>query len=500
MPEIPHSAFTAHLKEHRPSDADPVYLIFGEAFLCRQAAADLVQWLIPDPSARIHSHEVLNHAEDGQVGDLIERLNTYSFFAEKKIIELREATLFANRQNAGDLLANIRQAFDADQHEKAAIRFLNLLARLRTDLQDLAPLSDENLAETLGLEDPARDPGWIRKIMNYCLERKLAVPDAADDAERLGNALERGFPKNNILLITADAVDKRKNLYKTIAARGTVVDCSIPKGNRKADQDAQRVFLQAQVRHILSVHHKKMDSRAFDLMFQMTGFDMGAFTANLDKLVDYARERDVITADDVRAVLIRTRQDPIYELTGAIAEKNAVKSLYFLNSLLEAGFHPLQMVSAMANQARKLLVIRGFLDSEAGRGFHAGMGFDQFRTQMLPAIRSDDAALLDQVRLYDAAAGTEAGEGKKSGKKAVVSDLVIAANPANSYPIYQQFLRALNFSRPALFSAMRLLSQADVKLKTSAASPAFVLEDVIFKICGAEPGARRNGHDRTRPH
>lgn len=480
MAEILHSSIKAHIQERVGASFDPVYLIFGEAFLFQQAAEELVNALIPDPDARKHQHEILNHAEDGQVSDVIERLNTYSFFSGRKIIELRDAALFVTRQNPGDSLQKILQAFEGNAFEKAAARFLNLLSRLQMDLSDL---SGEVLADKLGIPEDAQETAWIRKLADYCLERKLSVPEAADDAERLRNAIISGFPKNNILLITTDTVDKRKALYKTITACGTVVDCSIPKGNRKADLDAQRGFLQQHMRQLLGKHQKKMDLQAFDLVFKMTGFDVRAFTVNLEKLVDYAKESRVITVDDVRSVLIRTRQDPVYELTGAVAEKNVLKSIYYLSSLLDAGFHYLQILAAITNQMRKLTVIRGFLETGPGRAFHAKMTYDQFRNAILPAIRSYDESLIDHVQSYEAAMNVNTAAATQPTPKKASSDLVIAANPANSYPVYQQFLRAVNFSNQALASSFSVLNRADVMLKTSALSPRAVLEEVIFKIC-----------------
>ena len=481
MAEITHASIKAHLQERADASFDPVYLIFGEEFLYRQVAETLVNAIIPDPVQQKHLYEILNHADDGQVSDAIERLNTYSFFPGKKIVELRDAALFVTRQNPGNYLLKIRRAYENNAFEKAAILFLNLLSRLQMDLSDI---SDQTISQKFDIsEDRAEDADWIKKLAAYCVERKLSVPEAADDAERLRNAIERGFPGNNVLLITTDTVDKRKALYKTINACGTVVDCAIPKGNRKADVDAQRGFLQQHMRQMLAKHHKRMDLQAFDLVFKMTGFDVRSFTANLEKLVDYAKESSSISADDVRAVLVRTRQDPVYELTGAIAERNVLKSLHCLSSLLEAGFHYLQILSAITNQMRKLLVIRGFLETGQGRAFHPKMSYDQFRNLIIPAIHSYDEALLNQIQFHENAVRGDADPSTEARGKKSSSDLIIVANPANAYPVYQQFLRAAGFSKQALCTSFEILHQADVKLKTSGSLPAAVLEEVIFKIC-----------------
>ena len=78
------------------------------------------------------------------------------------------------------------------------------------------------------------------------------------------------------------------------------------------------------------------------MLHEMTGFDLRTFSGNLEKLVDYVGARQEITAADVEAVLNRTRQDPIYELTGALADRNPEQALFFLDSLLADGMFSLQ--------------------------------------------------------------------------------------------------------------------------------------------------------------
>ncbi|MBC2716687.1 MAG: hypothetical protein HF978_15395 [Desulfobacteraceae bacterium] len=490
MSEINYQSIKKYISECLSTSFDPVYLIFGEEFLYHQVTQDLLNAIIPNPVKQKHNYEVVNHREEGQLIDVIERMNTYSFFSEKKIMELRDATVFVASHNQGIILQKVKQLYENNDFEKASKRFLNLLSRLQIDLADIscetAVISDETIADKFNIrEDQANDIDWIKKLSLYCLERNLSVPESGDDAERLKNAIEHGFPKNNFLFVTTDTIDKRKALYKTIKKFGTVIDCSIPKGNRKADIDAQRRFLQQHSRQVLKKQNKQIDLQAFELIFKMTGFDLRAFTSNLEKLVDHAKDRDHITTDDVQAVLIRTRQDPVYELTGALSERDTLKTLHYMSSLLSSGFHYLQIMAAMTNQIRKLLVIKGFLESGYGSNWHPGIGYDQFKKMIIPLISKYDAELIEKADYHqNAVKGKfEAQELKK--KKKLSTDLIIAKNPNNPYPVFQQFVRSKNYTKDELCAAFEILNHADVKLKTSGQSPSAVLEEVVFKICGA---------------
>jgi DNA polymerase-3 subunit delta len=73
-------------------------------------------------------------------------------------------------------------------------------------------------------------------------------------------------------------------------------------------------------------------------------------------------------------------------------------------------------------------------------------------------------------------------KGKKNKAKAT-TDLLIAKNPKNPYPIYLLLKKSDGFSKDKLISAVEVLAEADKKLKTSAQSPKLVLEKAILSVC-----------------
>jgi DNA polymerase-3 subunit delta len=65
------------------------------------------------------------------------------------------------------------------------------------------------------------------------------LPEKHDDADLLKAAMEKGFPDRHRLVVTTDFVDRRKALFKAIDETGLVVDCTVPKGETRADRMAQ---------------------------------------------------------------------------------------------------------------------------------------------------------------------------------------------------------------------------------------------------------------------
>jgi DNA polymerase-3 subunit delta len=68
-------------------------------------------------------------------------------------------------------------------------------------------------------------------------------------------------------------------------------------------------------------------------------------------------------------------------------------------------------------------------------------------------------------------------------KKKPASDLVIAKNPKNAYPLYLLLKKTEGFTKTTLFEAVEKLYSADKQLKTGGGNPKLVLETVIFDIC-----------------
>ena len=130
--------------------------------------------------------------------------------------------------------------------------------------------------------------------------------------------------------------------------------------------------MQERLQTKLASHKKKMDKIAREALFERVGFDLRTLSNSLDKLIHYVGERSAIQTTDVQAVLERTRQDPIYTLTNAVADRSVHDALFYLNSLLSEGLHPLQILAGIVNQTRKLLIAKDSLERLPANQFQPG--------------------------------------------------------------------------------------------------------------------------------
>lgn len=463
----------------------PVYLIYGEEVLYKAAAGELLDVLLPSSGKNL-CHEVID-GNNENIPDAVERVNTFSLLSGVKVVSINESKIFYSKEDTQSLLEKAKEKFDADDTKKAASYVLSLLGFLNLTFDDIhkkRPHKDLRL-DTYG------DTSWLIRIIDYCEENGLSIHTSRDNAGHLAQAVEKGFPAGNCLIITTDRVDKRRNLYKLILKKGTVIDCSVPHGDRRADRIVQETVLKEQMAEILTKNNKTMGKMAFSALMEMTGFDLRTFLNNLEKLISYSGDREEISIDDVASVLKRTKKDPIYELTNSVSDKNIEQSLFLIDSLLADNIHPLQVLAAITNQIRKLLLVKDFVLSPRGRTWRSGISFDRFKSDVIPSLqeydRELDELLHDWGRMISDDTDTKVSKKPGKGRKSETA-LLVAKNPKNPYPIFLTLQKTENFSRRELLDAVGLMSDADLKLKSSAQNPRLVLERIIFRVCQKKSG------------
>ena len=239
--------------------------------------------------------------------------------------------------------------------------------------------------------------------------------------------------------------------------------------------------MQATMDEALAQANKSIDTNARRRLVGWTGFDLRTLAGSLEKLINFVGDRETITDADVTAVLKRTRKDPIFEFTNAVADRNLEGALFYMHSLLGDGLHPLQLLAAVANQVRRLLLAKDFIVRDRGRAWSRRLAFPRFKTAVFKAIQADDATHVSLLDDWDAVLNP-AAEGKKR-KKAPASDLVLARNPRSPFPVYQTLKKADNFSMQELTWAVRSLSAADVRMKSTPQDPRLLLESALVGLC-----------------
>jgi DNA polymerase III subunit delta len=491
MPAINYNALPEYLEKTDSKNLPAVLLIHGEEFLYKKALENLLNTLFAKDgtSARLTGYESLD-GSDQSIPAAIEKLNTYSLLSGDTVVGLADARIFDSKQDRGHLLNSAKTAFESDDIKKAGRYLASVMGLAGLTFDDLSIGDAPRLGAAFGVD--TGDADWLVAVVAHLIENKVAVPTAGSGSDTLATAIANGFAGGNRLVITTDVVDKRRRLYKTILEKGLIIDCAVPKGDRRDERMTQQTVMTEQMQAFLKKRGKTVEQKAYGVMAELTGFDLRTMMSNLEKLTAYVGERSNITAADVSALLTRTKADPIYALTNAVAERDLSGALFSMRSLLDGNLHSLQIFTAIANQMRKLLLAKGFVKGPKGGTWRKGADFNYFRSQVLPQIVAHDQNLQASIDKDDEllagqkeAATTPQNKApkKKAAKKKKAIDLALAPNPKNAYPIYQLILKSDNFTLDELLNGFAQINETDLKLKTSTNNPEIVLEKLIFNLC-----------------
>lgn len=149
-------------------------------------------------------------------------------------------------------------------------------------------------------------------------------------------------------LFVEEEVDKRSKMYKAVKKLGSVVEFSA-----QSEELLTRWIVSR-----LKKEGKNITGSVLQLFLSKTGTDMGNIDRELEKLVCYAIDRDVITAEDVEAVVTEQTTNKIFEMVNAIAEHNQRKALDLYYDLLTLKEPPMRIMFLITRQFQILLNIR----------------------------------------------------------------------------------------------------------------------------------------------
>ncbi|HHD57513.1 MAG TPA: DNA polymerase III subunit delta [Desulfobulbaceae bacterium] len=426
------------------------YLFVGDRFLCRQASARLEEVLLADGGTV--------HALDGDHEDpatTVSRLQSFSLLPGRQIYRISDTRLFHSKKTAKALWTRAVTARSEGKPEAAARHLRAMMTSCGLDPADPddnpAKLTPAQWKKRFDFPHPGGDLSWITTLISTRTNDKPGVAAAAgkEPAALLQKALESGVAANNTLILLAEEVDKRKAFYRYLKKNQVIVDLSVDKGAGSKAQKAQRGVLVELMTTTIREMGKTMAPGVMDQLLDRIGFYPVAVVMETEKLCLSIGERNRIELDDLNAMVGRTRQEALFELTGAIGDQQPAKALTIAGHLLDDQVHPLAIIATLRNYARRLLLFKA-LGQQPQYGYTPGMPANIFQRQCLPALKND-------TRWKQELSG-------------------------HPYALYMQFTTASRFSAARLQSWLHLILRAERRLKGSPLDPLTVLHHLLLAM------------------
>jgi DNA polymerase III subunit delta len=446
MAELKRLELQSRLQKGSFSFTSQVYLLFGERFLCKETADLLQDTLLKQQAGAVH-----NIDGDGEdPSQTLARLMSYSLLPGRQLYRVANSRIFHSKTVASEIWAKAVQSFQADR-SGPALRHLQAMAQaVDLSIDGPAPLSEipqQEWKKIFTFDKPEGDLAWADTLLSQSGE--ISKVNKTDLVDRYIEAFDKGLPGGNILVLTAETVDKRQRLFTYIKKNGTVVDCSVASGANAAALNEQKAVLKEMMEKTLGEFGARIEPRAVEMFFERVGFHPVAVVTETEKLAHFVGNRLLITCSDLETMVARTREDALYELTDAFSKRQVGRTLNILSRLLDKGFHSLAILATMRNFLNKQLIYRS-LQMRPEPVWRSDMNAKEFQNHYLPDLKAQ-------------------GEWSE----------MLQGHP---YALYMSFTKASGYSCKGLKRWLAMLLDAEFRLKGSPLPSHLVLEELFLAM------------------
>ena len=165
--------------------------------------------------------------------------------------------------------------------------------------------------------------------------------------EKMAEYLAR--PNETTYFVFAEGeVDKRSKLYKTVQSNGCAVEFAVQEEST----------LKRWVAGMLKKEGKRVTENTVNLFLLKTGTDMDNIYMELEKLICYCMDKDVVEEADVEAVCTNRISNHIFDMINAIADKQLKKALKLYYDLLALKEPPMRILFLIARQCNMLWQVK----------------------------------------------------------------------------------------------------------------------------------------------
>lgn len=199
------------------------------------------------------------------------------------------------------------------------------------------------------------------QTMPFFSERRLILVEGSGLFKKSSTEVAEAVdiaPESTYFVFVEDEVDKRNKLFKTISEKGYVCEM---KEQKEAELMTWGV-------RIFAAADKRITKSNMAYFLSKTGNDMNNIKNEADKLIDYAKDSEEITKEDIDAVCIVQIQDKVFDMVDALAMRDRDKVLRLYSDLLELKEPPMKILAIMGKQFATLYGVKCMMDNNSPQG------------------------------------------------------------------------------------------------------------------------------------
>lgn len=191
----------------------------------------------------------------------------------------------------------------------------------------------------------------LAETMPFFAERRLILIEDSKLFKKGGDELGEylaGLPEASYFVFVEEEVDKRSRLFKAVTKNGSAVEFVTQTDETLMKWVGGRIGKEG----------KNITREAYQRFIAKTGTDMENIEKELEKLICYCLDKDVIEPQDVEAITTEQISNKVFEMVDAIAghkQKLAMDLYYNLLALKEA---PMRILYLITRQFQILLTVK----------------------------------------------------------------------------------------------------------------------------------------------
>lgn len=430
----------------------PIYLLYGDEFLVKQELNRIVDRVLGSDLRK--TNLTVFTGADLDEGTFFASVRTCSLFGHRRVIVVEDTTLFSGLKDAGRLASRVANAAQSGD-ESLLLRYMGQFLRMAGITSSEVIKGDEWLEaiHTDDLSSSGRD--LLRQTANKWLESRHSF-DAPLSDTLVEELIHRPPPEGTVVIFTAESVDTKKQAFRLVAERGNVQECLVDR--EKFVQKLNRSYFDNHVKATLAECGKTVSRDALARMYVLAGTDLRRLQAELNKVLNYVGEKRHIDVSDVDDVFDDFHGAEFFELSAAIRTGDLERCLKALYEHMKIVAHPLQTLSAIAGEVRRLLMVKELREKVFGDSWSPSFSFSRFKSLL-------------------------ATKASREGNPEVASK--IAKTRMKPYSMYVSLQACDKFAEDRLLQALEDLLTADIIFKSSSLGrydPQVILENVLFRL------------------
>lgn len=215
----------------------------------------------------------------------------------------------------------------------------------------VAPDDNMNFTAFEGKDINAKEVIDLAETMPFFADRRVILIENSgffkNSADEMAEYLKQVAPATHFIFVEEE-VDKRSKVYKAVKNAGKIVEFAT-----QSEEILTRWILSR-----LKREGKKITGNVMKLFLSKTGSDMSNIEKELEKLICYTMEKDVIEAADVEAVVTEQISNKIFDMVNAVAEHDQRKALDYYYDLLALKEPPMRIMFLITRQFQILFHVK----------------------------------------------------------------------------------------------------------------------------------------------